>query len=363
LLFIRSKYNPLAREKAVPPDEDFFLSEEDAARLRTEQRGFAPDQMVRCEKCLRANPPTRTSCLYCAATLPVTEHSARLRKPTLRPLERWEQGFNSILIPRSNARPDEGCLNEIASLLRLSLDEVRRIVEGGEPLPIARAAAAEEAQLIERSLQALGLEVLTVSDDELALETQPPRRMRTLELAEDVLVAWPAGSNETLRASWDEITLLLTGRTVTRQVEVEERRGRRAENEITETRELSTDDAVLDIYASGFGGNWRILASSFDFSCLNEKKSLLVAQNFVKLLEELRGRASRAEYDDSYARVRHALKAIWPLEQQTESRGWRRGGPGRYSTEVVTTTDNESQFTRYSRLRHYLKFGRAETNL
>ncbi|MBD0326562.1 MAG: hypothetical protein ICV68_09020, partial [Pyrinomonadaceae bacterium] len=186
---------------------------------------------------------------------------------------------------------------------------------------------------------------------------------RTLELTTDALIAHPAGSNEILRASWDEITLLLMGRTIMRQIEVEERRGRRAENEITETRELSADDAVLDIYSSVSEGSWRIVAGSFDFSCLNEKKSLLVAQNFARLLEELRGRARRAEYDDSYARVRHALAAVWPLEQQTESRGWRRGGPGRYSTEVVTITDNESQFTRYSRLRHYLKSGRAGETL
>jgi hypothetical protein len=347
----------------VPPDEDFFLSEDEAALLQREQRGFAPDQMVRCEECLRANPPTRATCLYCASALPVTEHSAALRKPTLRPLERWEQGFNSIYIPHGTARPDKDCLKETASLLRLSDEDVRRIIESSEPLPVARTAALEEAQLIERSLKALGLELLTVSDDELALETQPPKRMRTLELTTDALVAHPAGSNEILRAPWDEITLLIMGRTIMRQVEVEERRGRRAENEITETRELSADEAVLDIYSSASEGSWRIVAGSFDFSCLNEKKSLLVAQNFARLLEELRVRASRAAYDDSYARVRHALAAVWPLEQQTESRGWRRGGPGRYSTEVVTITDNEIQFTRYSRLRHYLKSGRASKGL
>jgi len=166
-----------------------------------------------------------------------------------------------------------------------------------------------------------------------------------------------------LRARWNDIALLLMGRTISRQIEVEERRGRRAENEIVETRELSADDAVLDIYSSASQGNWRIVAGNFDFSCLGQKKSLLVAQNFAKLLEELRARASVAEYDDSYARVRKLLGAVWPLEQQTESRGWRRGGPGRYSTEVVTTSDNERQFTRYSRLRFYLKTQQRDAGL
>jgi hypothetical protein len=346
----------------VPPDEDFLLNEDDLAALRQEPRGFTPDQMVRCEACLRANPPTRTTCLYCAAALPATEQSAQLQKPTLRPLEKWEQGFNSILMPDRAADLSAGRLEEIASLLRLSTDEVRRIVLHQEPLPVARAATEQEALLIERRMEELGVRVLTVSDDALALEATPPKRVRALQMTEDALVAWPTGSNETLRASWDEIELLVTGRIVVRQVEVEERRSRRAEKELVETRELSADDALLDIYSTAHQGGWRIIAGNFDFSCLGAQKSLLIAQNFVRLLEELRGRASRAEYDESYVRVRHALNSVWPLEQQTESRGWRRGGPGRYRTEAVTTSDNEKQFTRYSRLRYYLKSRRADAD-
>lgn len=347
----------------MPPDDDFLLSEEDVAQLRPEPRGFAPDQMITCGVCLRANPPTRASCLYCAAALPVTEQSAALQKPTLRPLEKWEQGFNSIYMPGSAVRPGDESWNEVAALLRLTIEDVRRIVDDGEALPLARAATPEEAALIERRLKELGVHVLTVSDDELALETQPPKRIRALELTETSLTAWPMGSGEMLRTSWDEITLLLKGRIVVRQVEVKERRGRRSENQIVDTRELSADDALLDIYSSTHPGGWRIIAGNFDFSCLGAKKSLLVAQNFVSLLNELRARASHAEYDDSYARVRHALNTVWPLEQQTESRGWRRGGPGRYSTEVVTTSDNERQFTRYSRLRYYLKTRHTDANL
>lgn len=346
----------------MPPDEDFLLNEDEAARAHTEPRGFAPGQMVRCEECLRSNPPVRTSCLYCAAALPITEQSAALLKPTLRPLEKWEHGFNCIFIPRRESSLDADALAAVASLLRLTVEEVRRMIEAAEPLPIARVATETEALLVERRLEELGLRALTVSDEALALEAHPPRRIRSLELTDATLVASPTGSSETLRASWDDIKLLLTGRVVVRQVEVEERRGRREENEIVDTRELSADDALLDIYASTQNGNWRIVAGNFDFSCLGEKKKLLSAQNFAGLLTELRARAGRAEYDDSYVRVRQALGTIWPLEQQTESRGWRRGGPGRYSTEVVTTSDNERQFTRYSRLRFNLKSQRTDAD-
>lgn len=343
----------------MPADEDFFLSEDAAASTRPEPRAFTPDQMVRCEQCLRANPPTRATCLYCAAALPEMEQSGSLRKPTLRPLEKWEKGFNSILFPRSAVNLSADVYEKIASLLRLTAVEVRRIVESAEALPLARAAASQEASIIESSLQELGVQVLTVSDEELALESHPPKRLRTLDLTEDALVAWPAGSNERLQVSWDDISLLMMGRVVVRQVEVEERRGRRADNELVETRELSTDDAVLDIYSSTQQGNWRIAAGSFDFSCLGAKKSLLVAQNFTTLLEELRTRAGRAEYDDSYARVRHALNAVWMPEQETRSGGWKRARPGRVSTESIMTSNNERQFTLYSRLRHHLKSRRT----
>lgn len=344
-------------------DDDFLLNEDNSALSQQEARGFTPEQMVRCEECLRANPPTRAGCLYCGAALPVTEQSAAMLKPTLKPLEQWEKGFNCIFIPTRDAGFKADHYREAASLLNLPIEEVRRIVESAECLPIARVATAGEASLIERRLAELGARILSVSDEELALDSQPPKRIRSLELTEDSLVAFQTGSNERLRASWNDVALIVSGRIVARQIEVEERRGRKTENEIIETRELSTDDALLDIYSSSHEGGWRIIAGNFDFSCLGEKKSLLVAQNFASLLDELRTRAGNAEYDDSYHRVRRSLSAIWPLEQQTESRGWRRGGPGRFSTEIVSTSDNERQFTRYSRLRYYLKSRGTDVSL
>ena len=65
----------------------------------SEPQGFAPDQMIRCDECLRANPPTRVACMYCSAPLPVTEDSARLRKPVLRPPDKYQTAYSSILLP------------------------------------------------------------------------------------------------------------------------------------------------------------------------------------------------------------------------------------------------------------------------
>ncbi|HEX8922831.1 MAG TPA: hypothetical protein VF766_15250, partial [Pyrinomonadaceae bacterium] len=149
----------------------------EATMLEPEKRGFSPEQMVRCEKCLRANPPTRASCLYCGAQLPVTEASAHLRQPVLRKLESGQQGFNLILLPQGSTRIKEESLKEMAGQLRLQTEELLRIIEAGEPLPVARTATRDDASLIESRLRTLGARLLAVSDHELALEDSAPKRL------------------------------------------------------------------------------------------------------------------------------------------------------------------------------------------
>ena len=179
---------------------------------------------------------------------------------------------------------------------------------------------------------------------------------RALELGETEVVAYRFASAEAERVSWSEITLVEAARLFVRQVEIRERKSRRAENEILDASETTTDEAVMDLYTERPDGGWRIAANSFDFSCLQRRKTLLAAENFSTLISIIRERAPQAEFDDSYNTLRQALEPVWPSYQKTETRGWRRDRPGKYSTGEVTTNNNESQFTRYSRLQHYLKF-------
>jgi hypothetical protein len=344
----------------VADDDERVPLLDEAEPLQPDFRGFAPDQMVTCEVCLRANPPTRTSCLYCAAALPTTAVSAELRRPTLRKMEKWEQGFNCVLLPDENYGLSDEALQDACDLLRLSVGELKRIMEAGEPLPLARAATLDDAALIERKLDSLSIRVVIVSDHDLALEEQPPKRIGAMEFTDGALVAHPAGGRlSTLSIPWTEIILFVGGRYLARRIEVEERRGRGSEREIADTRELSSDESLLDLYTAQSDGGWRLASANFDFCCLGESKSLLASENFKRLAAALRARAPQAEYDDSYGRVRHALSAAWPLEQRTESLGLRRERPGKYNVQSATITDNESQFTRYSRLRHYLKIHQA----
>ncbi len=335
-------------------------------------RPFAPEQLAACEQCLRANAPTRMNCLYCGAQLPQTAESEKLRRPALKKLEEWEQGFNVVLLPRGDKALTPGAIAEAASLLRLDAARLTEIIDARRALPLARASSSEEAGLVLKRLGALGLAGEVFADEEL---TRQPVRVRALTLEEDALVCRPGLGAGPRRVAWGEVLLLVKGRVVTKRVEVEERREKvRGRGEIVETRELAGDEAVLDIHAvsrpetespskehSQSEGRsqseadcFRVMADNFDYSCLGASKRLLARENFVTLVETLRARAPSAVFDDEYASSRALLSLAWPPTERNASLGLRRERPGRFNTEAATLITNEQQFTRYSRLRRRL---------
>jgi len=317
--------------------------------------------MVRCEECLRANAPTRVTCLYCAAVLPIGKTTAELQKPNLRPLQKGEKGYNCILLRKSNELTAE-TLALVTDLLKLNIDDLERIFSAGVSLPLARAASEAEAVLVQDRLTAFAIQTRVVSDMELGLEDLLPLRVRTARFGSGALTLYHLAGGRGVNIPWAEFSLIVTGRLLVKQVEVKEQKGGRADAQILDARELFNDVAVLDLYCGNDDGNYRILASSFDFSCLGEQKSLLAAENFKLLVAAIRERAAQAEYDDSFNSLRSTLAPVWPAEQQIESRGWRRERPGKYSVGAVIESNNESQFLRYSRLRYYLKRGSQPTN-
>jgi hypothetical protein len=324
-------------------------------------RPFAPEQLVACEECLRANAPTRPTCLYCGAALPRTKQGAASWRPTLKKLEEWEQGFNVVTLPRAAGALTSDAAEEAASLLCLDAGGLKEIVLAGRAMPLARAASADEAWLIVERLRELGLGTEVFPDEVLA---RRPTRVRAFEFEEEALVCRGGPEAEPRRVAWGEVVLLVTGRVVSRRVEVaERRRGLGGRNEPVETRELASDEAVLDIYTSsveeheahGTGGaGFRVMSGGFDYSCLGEGKGLIAAENFNALVAALRVRAPSAVHDEEYGRLRPLLSDVWPSAERTESLGLRRERAGRFNTEAVTTVSNETQFTRYARLRHLL---------
>jgi hypothetical protein len=317
----------------------------------SEPQGFAPDQMIRCEECLRANPPTRVACLYCSATLPMTEAAARLRKPVLRPPEKHQPGYNSILLP--SAEPTAEVLSQVADLLKLSAESLQRIVAEKVPLPVACTASREEAELVFTRLRDLGVETITLSDDELGASETSIKRIKAMSFDDRVLTLQQAGTREQAEVQLDDVVLIVTGRLFVKRVEIQERKTRRAENEIVQSSEFSSDTAVLDFYTGTHSQTWRVSADGFDFSCLGSRKTLIANENIVKLVDVLVANSANARVDDSYRELRRTLDLVWASQQETQSSGWRRERPGKLSVGVATSNSNESQFTRYSRMRRY----------
>lgn len=310
--------------------------------------------MVRCDECLRANPPTRVSCLYCGAVLPLTESTVNLQKPALRRLEKWEQGYNNILLPPL-ANLDESDLSEAADILKLTTGDLERILSSGLPMPLARAATADEASLVKRRLDRLQVKTLIVPDAELGLDQAAPTRVRALEIDDVGINAYETPDRPALRIPWSDFVLLVTGRLIVKRVELKEQKDARAENRILDASEFFTDESIFELYIKRQDTPYRITANSFDFSCLGKQKSLVASENILALVSLFLVHAPQAECDESYNLARKALEAVWPSEQQNESLGWRRERPGRYSTGSATKIGNEMQFLRYSRLRHFLQ--------
>jgi hypothetical protein len=314
--------------------------------------------MVRCDECLRANPPTRVNCLYCGAALPHNEITINLQKPALRPLEKWEQGYNNILLPsaaNASCNLAESALSEAADLLRLRPVDLTRILSAGMPLPLARAATNDEAALVQRRLSGLGIETCIVADAQPGTDATGPIRVRAVDIDDAGIHAYQTPEAPAIDIRWSDFLLLVLGRLIVKRVELKEQKGARAENRILNSSEFVTDETVVDFYTRKHSATYRIAANSFDFSCLGERKGLVAAENVLTLLKLFRDRAPQSAYDDSFNSVRKALEAVWPAEQQNESSGWRRERPGKYSIGSATELSNEMQFLRYSRLRYHFQ--------
>jgi len=269
-----------------------------------------------------------------------------------------ENGYYIVLAPSQECRLDESSLAEAASSLRLKVTELNRIINFAQPLPLTRMATLNEATTIANTLRALGIESMTVPNEDLHLGVAP-KKIRALELTDSSLIAIPVGGTAGISARWDDVILLVAGRLLSNRMEVEERR-RRGRNQTVDTRQLSSDESVIDLYTKTDEVNWRTNASSFDFSCLGSTKSVTAFANFTRLIKLLRERATNAQFDESYVQLRQALAIVWPLGQETKKGEWRRSRAGKFNMATVTRTDNEAQFTRYSRLRQYLRLRELE---
>lgn len=326
---------------------------DDASLVHKEPRGFAPEEMVRCEICLRSNPPNRANCLYCSAALSGGRKIVDQRPPTLKPLEDSELGYNCILLPSEANSLAAAEVQGAAHLLKLKPPELERIINLHLALPLARTATRSEAELLISKLGSLGLNTLIVADADLGSFASSVVQIRAAEIGDDEIKVRQIGGADGISILWSEIVLLVSGRLISKRVESAEQKSKRGEKEVIEANEFFADQLVMDIYVNGRSETFRITANNFDYSALPDR-GLMVAENFVSLLNLIQARSPKAVHDNSFLALRQTLDAIWPSGQRTGSGGLRRERPGKYSIEAVTESSNTNQFTRYSRLRSFL---------
>jgi hypothetical protein len=288
--------------------------------------------------------------LYCGAAFEVTEQNAFQSAPAPQPETTSENTFHIIALP-APVQPDDKALSEIAESLNIPPRELGSLISGLIGAPVFAANSEPQAQIVSEKLRERGLTTIIISDEQLAVQVAP-KEIRALEIQSDSVIGNVRRGGERLITQWTDIALIVVGRFYFATTETDQKRNR--SKQVIDEREMLTDEAVLDIYLRDDATGWRIRAGRFDFSCLGEDKELTAFANFNALIDLLRQHATSAMCDDSYVRLRGALNNVWPDEPRTSTMEKRRIAFGGFDSSA-TITDNELQFTRYSRLLAYLR--------
>ena len=290
--------------------------------------------------------------MYCGARLSASEQSGVVRAEThARPAE-IAGGFYIVVSGPTNELADELRLAEIATRSGLKPADLQTALATGKRLPLFKVDTAERADQFVVDFQALGIQTIALKDE--FNSSSGVKKIRSLEFSNTGVTAFVGISGESLFENWSDLILMVVGRLQTNNVEDITRR-KHGEQKPVDRRELTNDESVIDVYSRSNRNGWRILAESFDFSCLAERKGITTFENFRALIEVFRERAENIEVEDSYLKVRSVLGQVWPLQVETRTGGWRRSGGGKFDLSKLTTTNNETQFTNYSHLLRCLK--------
>lgn len=327
-----------------PPTDDWLKE----IPQQTENLRFTPEEMIACAKCGRKSAPTRLKCFYCGAELSIDEANSRFLKLNLRKLETWEKGFNVILKPNSKKLEPEN-LTEIARLLKIESETLKKIVELQKFLPLARVESEKEAEITKANLQKFGIETFIVSDENLAAEN-PPKRLRGIEFWDDKIVFVLFNQEKIVETSSEDLILIVTGAIFERRTEAAEKRDKKQEKQTIQATETFTDEFLIDVYSRQDANGFRIYAKGFDFSSLEAEKGILAIENMRKLIKKLLEVAPNAKFVDDYLKLREVLGNLWEVEHKIDALGLQRKGFGNFNLANVTTANNLQQFTKYSRL-------------
>src|SRR5205814_1098470 len=233
-----------------------------------------------------------------------------------------------------------------ARLVGAKIEDFTAAVAAGGALPLAAVADSAQEEKVEGQIRELGLEPFKVPPENASAEFQ---KIRGLDLSSDVVRPVPPAS-EDFAHDWSDTVLIVMGRIVTTKIEIDEKR-RRGKSKRLDARQFSSDQLLMDLYFKA-EGPWRIYEDDFDYSCLGKRKAVTAFENIGRLLELINERAPSVEIDKSYAKKRVLLASGWPLDEENRNTGsFVRDRKHQQST----STNNQSQFNKYSRAAYLLK--------
>ena len=331
------------------PDKQDITALKFDPEFQTENIAFDLKEMIDC-KCGRRNPPNRLNCIYCGNELDICVEDAALIKTNLKTLELWERGYNVILRERVADKPDA---KKIAAFLSMDAAELQMILDLGQALPVARVESEKEAVVILNGLSQLGLRCSIVADDDLAAD-KPPVRLSRIEILEKSYLFIDFNTDSVIEINTDDLVLIVPGILTSGKVDSLEKKRRGKESKLLDETAATFDEAILDIYTRQDANGFRVRCTGFDFSCLGGKKSLLAGENLRTLAIQLKETCPGAKLVSDYSSVKHALGIVWETESRKDSKGMQKVGFGKTEFGTVATTNNLSQFTKYSRLQWHL---------
>lgn len=310
--------------------------------------------LVACPLCNRNNNSQRLLCIYCGGQLPVIEGAEFQKLPIVRPMEETELGVNLIFFPEESLI-DQHTKQEIETVTRLPAELIDLYLQVKTPVPIARLQDESDANLTRHRLLGAGVRTAMIRDEDLQLK-QFPQRVRQVAWQSETIDVWGTDQNLLAKIPWLGLRLIVFGSLRFKQTQVVEAnsmygRGR----EVKDVSENITEELTIDFFGETLRQHFRIRSDSFDYSCLGNRKRLLVAENFRELCAILTEKATQATVDRSFREVTRLMEPVWPLEKSTERLPLKRIGVGKVASESVVLADNQAQLTRYSRMLFLLR--------
>lgn len=313
----------------------------DGMCVRSEEIGFAADDLLPCSRCKRPNSPDRTACIYCGAAL---ENAAEdvLKAVEADSIEAWESGHNVVLRLTSEAVP------KISGLLRIEKDLLTSVADSRSYFPAARVRSEQDAKAVVTNLIESGAESLIVPDVSLMPE-KPPVRLRSIEFADGScnFIEFNTGNRRVVLT--EELRLVVTGDLVESRTESKWKKKPKKDDRPDETV-TDSDRPVIDLYTSRDDIGYRVQMNGFDFSGLGEAKGMLAVENMRMLAVRLKEVSGNCRVDTRYNVTRLLLDRIWELETETDHFGTYTGGFLKKEKTKVSMMNNMRQFTKYSRL-------------